>query len=281
MTSGNHTPADADFSGIVFPQINGTRWSVLVTDADTGQVLLSYEPNTVLDTASIGKIFLLHRLLAEVDAGTRSLEETATRRPVEQMDDSGLWYLLQADTLTLYDLAALIGAVSDNAATNTLCRVIGLQTVQQHTRDLGYCQSGLDDVVRSPRPTGKPAGLSHANATELVRFVIRLVHNTDLSDSSADVLQRWLGGGMDLSMVASAFNLDPLAHHGWDRGVWLWNKTGTISRARADMGLVMSRERRLAYAVLANWDKDADGRDPVLATMRTVGELIRAALTSG
>jgi len=262
-----------------FSSEHGTRWSVLAIDIDSGETLARLDPERVLDTASVGKVFLLHRLLAEVDAGARTLEERVTRRPSEWMDNSGLWYLLQADTLSLYDVAALIGAVSDNAATNTLCRVIGLPAVQQHTAELGYTHSGLDDIVRWPIPAGAPPTLSHGNAEELVRFVARTAKAEDLSPASADTLQRWLGAGMDLSMVASAFGLDPLAHYSYDRGIWLWNKTGTISNVRADIGLVMSGERRIAYAALANWERGADARDGVLASMRGLGELIRQVLS--
>ena len=259
-------------------ELDGLRFSALAVDVDSGETLFEHRPDLVLDTASVGKVFLLHRLLAEVDAGTRTLEERVTRRPSEWMDNSGLWYLLQADTLSLYDVAALIGAVSDNAATNTLCRVIGLPVVQEHTRALGYTDSGLDDVVRWPLPPGAPRTLSHATAAELVRFVRTTATAADLSPASADTLQRWLGAGMDLSMVASAFGLDPLAHYSFDRDVWLWNKTGTISTVRADTGLVMSPDRRVAYAVLANWPRDVDARDRVLAVMRSAGDVLRNRL---
>ncbi|MDL9978357.1 serine hydrolase [Microbacterium candidum] len=261
-------------------EVPGLRFSALAIDVDSGETLFRHHPEVELDTASVGKVFLLHRLLTEVDAGTRSLEERVTRRPVEWMDNSGLWYLLQADTLSLYDVAALIGAVSDNAATNTLCRVIGLPVVHEHTRALGYEHSGLDDVVRWPLPPGAPRRLSHATAEELVRFVTRTATAADLSPASADTLQRWLGAGMDLSMVASAFGLDPLAHYYFDRDVWLWNKTGTISTVRADTGLVMSPDRRIAYAVLANWERGAEVRDRVLAVMGRAGAVIRAQLAS-
>lgn len=259
--------------------VDGVRWSARALDVDSGRVLFELDPDRVQDTASVGKIFLLHRLLTEVDDGRRSLEDRVTRRPVEWMDNSGLWYLLQAGELSLYDVAALIGAVSDNAATNTLVRTIGIESVHAHTVALGYRHSGLDDWVRWPIPPGAPRTLSHATAAELVRFCTRLVTRADLSASSSDTLQRWLGAGMDLSMVASAFGLDPLAHYFFDRGIWLWNKTGTIGSVRADTGVVMSPSRRIAYAVLANWDRGgADPRDEVLAAMRDAGQAIRAEL---
>ncbi|MDL5352811.1 serine hydrolase [Microbacterium sp. zg-YB36] len=262
-------------------QVPGLRFSALAVDLDDDTVVFAHHPDLVLSTASIGKIFLLHRLLTEVDRGERSLEDTVTRRPVEYIEDSGLWYLLQADTLSLYDVAALIGAVSDNAATNTLCRVIGLPVVQEHTRELGYRDSGLDDIVRWPRPAGAPPRLSHATATELVRFVRRTVLAEDLTPASADTLQRWLGAGMDLSMVASGFHLDPLAHYDYDRDVWLWNKTGTNSSVRADIGLVMSPTRRIAYAVVANWTRGADEREPAMDAMRRAGDVMRSRLAEG
>lgn len=258
--------------------VAGVRWSARAADVATGRVLFDLDADRVADTASVGKVFLLHRLLTEVDQGRRTLEDRVTRRPSEWMDNSGLWYLLQADELSLYDVAALIGAVSDNAATNTLLRVVGIDAVHAHTRALGYRHSGLDDQVRWPIPPGAPGTLSHGTAAELVGFCTRLVTRADLSASSADTLQRWLGAGMDLSMVASAFGLDPLAHYFFDRGIWLWNKTGTTGSVRADIGVVMSAGRRIAYAVLANWKRGADPRDEVLAAMRFAGEAIRAEL---
>ncbi|MGO3153414.1 MAG: serine hydrolase [Galactobacter sp.] len=268
----------------------GLRFSAKVVDVFGGTVELQHAPETVLNTASVGKVFLLHRLLAEVDTGTRSLEERVTRRPSELIDNSGLWYLLQQDTLSLYDVAALVGAYSDNTATNTLARVVGLDAVAEHTRALGYTASGLDDCVRWPIPPGAPSRLSHGSAEELADFCARLARREGLSSASVDVLTRWLGAGADLSMVASAFGLDPLAHAEFDRGLWVWNKTGTLTSVRADIGVVMNHDRALAYAVLAQWPSVLNGdgpdarpevRDDVLASMCHVGEAMRADLATG
>lgn len=263
---------------MLLPEDDTMKWSAKIVDVDTGQVLFDHQAQRVLDTASVGKVFLLHTVLDLVDRGDLSLEQPVTRRPSEWMDNSGLWYLLQIDTLSVYDLCALIGAVSDNAATNTLCRVIGLDAVHRHTRELGYRESGLDDTVRWPIPLGKPATLSHGSAAELVDFVTRVARGETLSPAGTDVLTRWLGAGMDCSMVASAFGLDPLAHFTYDRDIWLWNKTGTTSCVRADIGVVLSHTRRIAYAVLANWPRGDDRRDEALRAMGGIGEDIRSHL---
>jgi beta-lactamase class A len=79
-------------------------------------------------------------------------------------------------------------------------------------------------------------------------------------------------------MVASALDLDPLAHaEGQPR---LFNKTGTDHGIRADAGVIDSGHGSWAYAVIANWDPSAHGpaaQDPtpqVLRVMRSVGGLI-------
>lgn len=263
---------------IDFPTGDGCRWSVLVRDIDSEQVLLQHCPERVLSTASIGKLFLLHRLLHEVDAGTRSLDERVTRLPSDLIGGSGLWQKLQQDELSLYDLGALVGSVSDNDATNALLRVIGIDSVREHARQLGYQHSRLNDAIRWPIPPGHPSRLSEANASEMVDFVSRLQLDRDLSRSSGDIFRKWLGASADMSMVASVFDFDGLDHDCFDGGVWLWNKTGTISTVRADVGVAMSRHRRIAYAVLAEWDAGADARGPVLETMAEVGQLIGEAI---
>ncbi|MCH4249794.1 MAG: class A beta-lactamase-related serine hydrolase [Microbacteriaceae bacterium] len=265
----------------LLPDSDTLHWSALATDLDSGEVLLSVHPERSLNTASIGKVFLLHTVLSQVDAGELDLDEEVTRSPHEWMDDSGLWYLLRQDRLRIYDICALIGAVSDNFATNVLTRRIGIDVVARHTAEMGYTDSALDDIVRWPIPVGAPKTLSHGSAAELHRFLAEVARNESLSPASCDILRRWLGAGMDCSMVASAFNLDPLAHYYYDHDLWLWNKTGTISTVRGDIGVAMSPERRVAYAVLANWDRAHDARDETLARMRDAGDRIRQHLLSG
>ena len=92
-----------------------------------------------------------------------------------------------------------------------------------------------------------------------VRRIVRLAdlmrrlhrHEVVDRDVSRTVL-RWIGTNTDLSMVASSFDLDPLAHAEPDRGVRLVNKTGTISTVRADIGVVEGPAANAAYAVLAS-----------------------------
>ncbi|GAA2014006.1 serine hydrolase [Brevibacterium samyangense] len=265
----------------MFGSLPGVTFSALAYDVDSGDLVFSHEPDREQATASIGKVFLLYSALKMVRDGELSLDERIRRRPSERVDDSGIWYLLQQDSLSVFDVGMLIGAFSDNFATNVLIRRVGLERVHADTAELGYTNSGLHDFLRWPRPAGAPARLSSGTARELSDLVARLARDELFDESLSEVFRRWLGAGADTSMVASAFDPDPLAHYLYDRDVWVWNKTGTNGTIRADTGIAMTPRQRVAYAVFANWEKGTDRVREVMPRMRAAGRLIHEYLLPG
>jgi beta-lactamase class A len=257
----------------------GPRWSVCLRDTATSTVLAAVDPDAVLRTASVGKVFLLLEVARRLGTGELDPDEPLHRTPGDAVADSGLWYLLRRDELGVDELCWLVGAVSDNLATNVLLRRVGLDAVTALTRTLGVERSALLDRVREDRGQKHPPTLSRGCAGELSELLARL-HRGELvsADVSARV-RRWLAAGTDLSMVASAFGLDPLAHGEPDRGVRLVNKTGTVSTVRADVGVVDGPAGSISWAVLADWqDAGTDLRGPVLATMAGIGRRVAAAV---
>lgn len=261
-----------------FGRLPGVRFSALAFDVDTGERVFAHHADDELDTASMGKVFLLHTTLQMMVEGRLDLGEQLQRRPAERVDESGIWYLMEQESLSIYDVAVLIGAFSDNFATNVLIRRVGLENVAAQVADLGYRNSGLHDFLRWPRPAKAPRTLSTGTAAELGDFMARHAKDEFWDESTNEIFRRWLGAGADTSMVASAFDLDPLAHYNYQRDVWVWNKTGTDSSIRADAGIVMTPWRRVAYAVFANWEKGTDRVVEVMPIMREAGEAIHRFL---
>ncbi|MEV4508473.1 serine hydrolase [Dactylosporangium sp. NPDC049525] len=248
-------------------------------DAD-GRVVHAHRPDLVLSTASVGKLLLLLEV-------ARSLppDLPCDRRDVAAVADSGLWQHLGTDVLPVRDLAVLVASVSDNLATNVLLRRAGLDRVAALAASLGLTVTALHDVVRDVRTAAHPPRLSSGSAGELSL----LLHRLPGIEGGAQVLD-WMRTSVDLSMVASAFDLDPLSHD----GVLLRNKTGTDDGVRADVGVVTGTAGAVSYAALANWSPAASPASPtsptsptspvspvatvgeVLATMRALGNAIRA-----
>jgi len=250
-----------------------TDWSILAVEAGSGDVLIESDPDLLLPTASVGKVFLLHHLAQLLDED-ESLGHLLLRKDsVEPVADSGLWQHLDIPALTLTDCARLVGAVSDNLATNVLLDHVGLAPVQAVARRLAPGGSMLNDSVRDVRTPEDPPMLSLGCAADWVSY-FRTPHPTVMS---------WLAPATDLSMVSSAFGLDPLAHAepvptDLANGLQVWSKTGTDDGVRAEVGLLEVAGRRAAYAVICRFEGEVA---PVLGQMRAYGTLLLDALQDG
>lgn len=270
------------------PDAGGVRWSVCLRD-DEGTTLAAEHADTPLRTASVGKVLLLLETARGLASGDLSPDEPLTRSVDLWVGDSGLWHTLSVETLPLVDVAALVGAVSDNLATNVLLRRVGLAEVAARATALGLRSTALHDRVRDVRSDDHPATLSTGSAAELSSLMVRLANGTAVGPEPDRLVRQWLSANVDQSMVGAALvdqaGLDPIAHHlslGEDRVVW--NKTGTDAGVRADVGAMTVGGRTIAWAAVANWDA-AVGTSldhltvwAVLRGMRHVGELVLDAV---
>jgi len=264
---------------------SGVSWSALVLDEHFDRALLSESPGRILKSASLAKLLVLAEAAAQIGRGELSAGEMLARDPSVKVADSGIWQYLDVDALTVRDVARLIGLASDNWATNVLLqRIGGPQRVATAMLAQGVKDVRLHDRVRDVRTPDHPATLSEGSAAGYVSLICALWSGGFMSARTSAHVIDWLRDGVDLSMVASAFGLDPLAHSQPDRGITLINKTGTDTGVRADVGVVSASGRAVFYAVLANWP-GGEGLDPlrdeVLAIMRDIGQCIWRTLREG
>lgn len=248
--------------------------SVCLRNADSGEVLVSQDADRVHRTASIGKILLLAEVAVRFADGRLDPAERLPRTPQDAVQDSGLWWHLTTDTLPAADLAALVGAVSDNLATNVLLRRVSLAAVAERGKMLGLEHTALHDRVRDVRRPSDPPMLSTGTAAELADLMVRLYQGKVRSRRVSRQVLDWLALDTDTSMVAGALGMDPLAHTDPDRGLTLAHKTGTIPGVRADVGVVTGPQGAIGYAVIVAFDES--DRDQVLGDMFACGQRIRA-----
>ena len=250
----------------------GAQVSASVVDLNSGRTLIAIDDRIVLPTASIGKILLLievsARLTSREFSGYGILDKTA----LDAAGDSGIWQHLQAPSLPVADLATLVGSTSDNLATNVLLRQVGLAAVRARTESLGLMRTALLDLVRDSRGPDDAPQLSVGSTAELSWLFGALARNEVVDSLTSQRVLGWLSLNSDLSMVASAFGLDPLSHRVADHNTLLVNKTGTDAGVRAEAGALRGVSRAISYAVSIQFNDDGlQARLRVLDTMRTVG----------
>lgn len=250
----------------------GARVSVAVVDIASGESLFVVDERIVLPTASIGKILLLIEVSARLTERTVSDFAIADRTAHDAVADSGIWQHLQAPAFPIADLAALVGATSDNLATNVLLREVGLDAVRSRTERLGLVRTALLDRVRDLRGPDDAPQLSVGSTAELAWLFQALANGHIIDPVTSQRVLSWLSLNTDLSMVASAFGRDPLAHRGVEHNTWMVNKTGTDAGVRSEAGILRGPRAGVAYAVSVQFDDtDLARRLRVMDALRTFG----------
>jgi beta-lactamase class A len=251
-----------------------SQWSIAAVDVTSGESLFGHAESLLLPTASVAKVFVLVELAAAVAAARFGLQQPVERSDTEPVLDSGIWHTMLTDVLPVGDVARLVGAVSDNWATNALIHLLGLDAVRERARQLAPGGSALHDYVRDERLPGMAPNLSEGCAADWVSICARLDRSELVGRGADAMVLDWLGSGVDHSMVLSALCLDPLVHAEVTAETPVWNKTGSVDGARADIGVVRGSTRTVAYAVLCSWDPAQASVAEILAGMRSVGRLV-------
>ena len=232
----------------------GARVSVAVIDIKTGESIFAVDERIVLPTASVGKILLLIEVSARLTDRSVSDFTIADRAAQDAVSDSGIWQHLQAPAFPITDLAALVGATSDNLATNVLLRHVGLEAVRSRTEKLGLVRTALLDRVRDVRGPDDAPQLSVGSTAELAWLFQALANGHVIDPVTSQRVLSWLSLNADLSMVASAFGRDPLSHRGVEHTTWMVNKTGTDVGVRSEAGILRGPRGGVAYAVSVHFD---------------------------
>lgn len=260
------------FDALAELALGGVQVSARATDLATGDVLFSVDDHVVMPTASIGKVLLLVEVAARIEALQSTAFSMLDREQPDAVVGSGIWQHLAVPTLPLADLAALVGATSDNLATNVLLRRIGLEAVSKRTEQLGLTRTALLDLVRDHRGPDDAPQLSVGSAKELTWLLSSLARGEIVDEATSRRVVGWLSLNADLSMVAGAFGLDPLAHRAADHGILVVNKTGADPGVRSEVGVLRGPRAGVTYAVSTYFDDtDLAVRLGVLEGMRTVG----------
>lgn len=283
-------PFERSFSVLGALALTGARVSVSAADLDSGEPVLAIDEDVALPTAQLGTLLLLIEVAAQLADGrlgpadeigrdgapTKGDPEpgigTTDDTGVDDPRRGGLWSSLLAPKLRVLDAATLVGAVRDPVAVNALIRLVGLDAVRARGEQLGLRRTALLDLARATRGPDDAPQLSIGSALEVRSLLIDLVAGRCVDTGVSNRVLGWLSAGSDLSMVASAFGLDPVAHRMRDHGLQLVTVTGAAPGVRTEAGGLRGRRRGVAYAATVVFDDvDHAVRMRVLDALRTIG----------
>ncbi len=217
--------------------------------------ILEYNSREVFPAASLIKIPILIVFLQELESGNLKFSETIFLKKKDKVGGSGILFELHDEILlTLLDLATLMIVVSDNTATNLLIDRMGISAIQKKIIKYGLKHTILGRKLMVA-PDAPPANFT----TPYDMFLL---------------FQELLSGKI-LSRKYMNLALDILSRQQYNEKIPLLlpqnlkvaHKTGEISGARHDCGVIIKGRRKLILCFLTKELKDELKTDRLLAEL--------------
>ena len=206
---------------------SGMDVGVSVIDLTSG-VEAGYEANESMAAASMIKLIVAETFLKQVAAGKYSLDETYTLQGSDIVGGTGSMQGLGAGaTVTYGDAVTRMISESDNVATNVIINAVGMDAVNAEADRLGLSATKLNRLMMDSEAMA--AGIENYTSAEDIALLLKMVYegtfvNADMSAFMLNALEQQVEtGGISL---------------GLPDGVTFAHKTGTLSIARHDGGIV-------------------------------------------
>ncbi|KAA0094629.1 serine hydrolase [Mycolicibacterium sp. P1-18] len=252
----------------VFADAGATGWLHAVAADGSSADDVDVDGDRPVAIASVYKLPLLVAMMRMVDGGRLDPTEAVTLRPDDRtVGPTGISTLSDAVTMSWRDLAAMMMAVSDNAAADAILRRVGIDDVAETLRALGLPRSrivgGTADAYRllhvdtgttrladamaaltsadqsvAPRAYD-PVHSSSATARDMTTLLTSIWTDRAATPPSCAVIRTLMSRQVRNARIASGFAFT---------GVRIAGKTGTLGALRHEVGVVQFDDER-PYAV--------------------------------
>ncbi|MBX6377888.1 MAG: serine hydrolase [Clostridia bacterium] len=224
----------------------GGRVAVCVLDLE-GRTWAAREAEALFPAASLAKLPILVEVFRQVARGALSWEEMVRVPPAACVSGSGVLPLLRPGVrLSLWDLAALMVAVSDNTAANLLLERVTPEAVNATLAGLGLTATRVENPFQVvPHP---PVGRNLVTAGEMARLLLAVARGEVVSWDACRRMMALLKGQQHNEGLPAL--LPPPA--GWPGETPEWelaHKTGWLTGAYHDAGVLYRRGSALVVAV--------------------------------
>lgn len=279
-----HAPAadPASLEGRIAPIAREHKGKIAVAvknlRTDEEYYLNADEPMT---TASLIKLSVMVEAYWQAEEGKVGLDKTLTLKADDKVPGAGVLTdsFTPGATFALRDAVRLMITVSDNTATNKVLDEIGIASPGERMVSLGLKNTKINAKVFKGSTTSiapertKKFGLGSTTARETVQL-LELIHKRNVvSPKACDEMLGILQKNQDNAMIVRY--LPP--------GTTVAHKTGAVSNARTDAGIVSVRDPadkkvKPLYAICVLTNENEDQRWLVdNAAQVTIGKIAKAA----
>jgi beta-lactamase class A len=243
---------------------------VAIEDLNTGDHYLLHEDEVFAQASSI-KITVLANLYLQAQLGKLKLKDLYTVQSSDLVPDSDIMNGLTPGVtrITLSDLATMMVAVSDNAATNVLIDRVGMQNVNSMLDSLGLTHTRLRRKMMDLL-AAKEGRENISTPREMMSLLEAIYKGKVLNKESTEGFFKVL-----------STNKDSFIPRDLPAGLKIANKPGELEAVRNDSGIVFVEGRPYVICVMTSFLRnEREGEDAIskvsLETWRMFDRLSRA-----
>ncbi len=232
--------------------------AVAVKHLDSGETFYEDEDEE-MPTASLIKFMIMLEVYLQVSEGKVKLEDKLTLKKINMVPGSGIltYHFSEGATFSLRDATRLMIVFSDNTATNMVLDHIGMASTNKRMDEWSYPKTRLNAKVFLGGKTSldpartKKFGLGSTTARETL-LMLEKVHEGKVV--SREVCQEMLGHmkKCDDKLKLKRFLPETLV---------VAHKSGTVSDARTDAGILYLPGGPVAVCVLTSQNADKSFKD--------------------
>jgi beta-lactamase class A len=239
-------------------QAHRGKVGVGIKHLDTGETYY-HDADEEMPTASLIKFMIMLEVYLQVSEGRVKLADTLTLRKADMVPGSGIlsYHFSDGATFPLRDAVRLMMVFSDNTATNLVLDRIGLDSTNKRLDSWGFGHTRInakvflgDKTSLNPQRT-KKFGLGSTTARETLLLLEKVQQGKVVSP---EVCKEMLGHMKKCDDKLKLKRFLP-------EGIELAHKSGTISDARTDAGILYLPSGPVAVCVLTAKNEDKSWKD--------------------
>lgn len=216
----------------------GMQVGACVIDLQTGAVA-GYQSDTAMVSASMIKLIVAAAFCEQVEAGVFGLDDYETLHDEDIVGGTGVLAGRGSGAQVTYrELIQKMLSVSDNTATNALIRNLGMDAVNAEATNLGLTGTKLNRFMMDEVAIANGIE-NYTSAQDVARLLEMVYRRTLVSPDASELILQALEQQEDWGGVLN----------GLPEGVPFAHKTGSLSNARHDGGIVLG-ERPFVLVVL-------------------------------
>jgi len=230
---------------IEFMKNKNQKYSIFIKDLKSNETC-TINQTQVVPSASIIKLFIMAKAFQLACIGKLNLNDRISINKNDRVPYSILYVLDETNTYTIRDLIILMIIQSDNTATNQLIHMLGMENINEFTRELGFKSTILRRKMMDF--DARILGMDNYTTANDVARLLELLNSGELiSKTYSDMMLDIMKMQLDNSMMNNYLPQELIVAH----------KTGDLSKIKHDVGIVYTSSKNYIFTMLT-WDGSSD-----------------------